>query len=114
MPSYYKRKASFPQKKKNGNGGSGNPSDRSMKDVIDCWHSGKKGQIITDCGAKQAGRPKAPGAKRKVMEVKTMSLATLSAINIEALNCKPVQLTPCRTVQSQRVSLTPIICISTI
>ena len=81
MPSYYKRKPNFVRRKTNGSGPS---SDK--KDVVDCWHCGKKGHVIADCRSKKAGKPKAPGAGRKVAEIDTTMPATLSAINIESLN----------------------------
>ena len=83
MPSYYKRKPFAPKKKTSGNGNS-HGSDK--KDVVDCWHCGKKGHVIADCRSKKAGKPKAPGAGRKVAEIDTTMPATLSAINIESLN----------------------------
>ena len=84
MPSCYKRKHSFANKKRTNGNGASNGSDK--KDVANCWHCGKKGHVIADCRFKNAGKPKAPGAGKKVSEIDTTMSATLSAINIESLN----------------------------
>ena len=67
MPSYYKRKPF--NRKKNGFLNKNSDCKKDDKVVIECWHCGKKGHSIADCKAKRAGKPKAPGAGRKVSEV---------------------------------------------
>jgi hypothetical protein len=70
MPAFFRKgynRMKQQQKKNNGNSAASRLT-KEQKALLECWHCGYKGHVISECRQKQAGKPKNPnaGPKKKV------------------------------------------------
>jgi hypothetical protein len=81
MPSFFKKgynRMKQQQKKNNGNGAASRLT-KEQKALLDCWHCGYKGHVVSECRQKQAGRPKNPNAGPKNKKVNAADAAAPAA-----------------------------------
>ena len=90
MPSFFRRGYGKMQQRRKQSAAS--QLTKEQKALLDCWHCGKKGHVVSECRQKQAGKPKAPGAgpkNKKVNEAEagaSKDVTSIRTVNVRSLN----------------------------